>query len=154
MAGDLDLDFETAFEAEPPAGFDPDAAAALARCALGREGATGRWAVTLALVHDDRLRALHRDFMGVDTPTDVMTFPTDDPDLDGGGDIVISVDRAAEQAPEYGLDAADEVTFLLVHGLLHLCGWDDTDPETRQRMLARQSQLIASCATQSATPAS
>ena len=113
---------------------------------LRAEGAAGPWAVAVALVSDDRLRALHRDFMGLDTPTDVMTFPAGDARLEAdphGGVVVVSTDRAAEQAPDYGHAPAEEIRFLVVHGLLHLCGWDDATPADPTRMLARQTSLIA-----------
>lgn len=110
---------------------------------LAAEGRTGAWAVTLVLTDDRRLRDLHVRFMGIDEITDVMTFPFDEADGIFGGEIVISVERAAEQAVEHGQTAAGEVEFLLVHGLLHLCGWDDLPPGAREAMLARQTELLA-----------
>ncbi len=99
--------------------------------------------MTLALVDDLRLRCLHREFMAVDEPTDVMTFPSDPESGTAGGDIAVSVERAAVQGPDYGHSAAAEVEFLLVHGLLHLCGWDDAADGDRERMLDRQAELLA-----------
>ena len=92
-----------------------------------------------------RLQALHRDFMGIDTPTDIMTFPTDD-EGEGcrGGDLVISVDHARTQAGAWGMSPADEIRFLVVHGLLHLLGWRDDTDEERERMLERQQALLDS----------
>ena len=58
------------------------------------------------------------------------------------GDVVISYDRAAEQAPEYGHGTEREVALLMVHGLLHLLGYDDVDEESRARMHARQNELV------------
>jgi probable rRNA maturation factor len=121
----------------------------LVTCVLAAEGATGVWIIAVVLTSDDRLRELHRDFMGIDTPTDVMTFPLGDwlpdPQREHGGDIVISTERAAAQAAERGHDAAWEVRFLLAHGLLHLQGWDDADPADRARMLDRQASLLSVC---------
>lgn len=112
---------------------------------LAAEGATGAWQVELVLADDALLQRLHREFMGLDSPTDIMTFPDHDPDADPpafGGQICISVERAAEQAPEFGQSVSDEIQYLVLHGVLHLCGWNDsTDPE-RDRMLNRQSQLL------------
>lgn len=141
---DLALEIDVILEANPPPGLNPAELERLAAFALDREGASGRWAVAVVLTSDQRLRELHRDFMGIDSETDVMSFPSEDaPDRDGGGDIVVSVERAAEQAPEFGHDPATEVRFLVVHGLLHLCGWTDEDEERRAAMLARQTELLA-----------
>jgi probable rRNA maturation factor len=100
--------------------------------------------LAVLLTSDARMRELHRDFMGLDTETDVMTFPVElEPGEEGrGGDIVISVDRAAENGREVGNSPAEEVGFLIVHGILHLCGWDDHDSDARARMLTRQTEII------------
>jgi probable rRNA maturation factor len=140
---DLDLDFDVSVETPPPPGVDLAEWPRLARFVLHAEGQRGPWTVAVALVDDARIRELHRDFMGVDSATDVITFPAAEPgEAASGGDIAISVDRAREQAPDFGVSAADETTFLLVHGLLHLCGWDDATPEERSRMLDRGRALL------------
>jgi rRNA maturation RNase YbeY len=112
----------------------------LAEFTLREESATGEWIVAIVLTSDDHLRQLHRDFMGIDEVTDVMTFPHGEEAQ--GGDIIISVDRAAEQGGEAGLTPDQEIAFLAVHGLLHLMGWEDDTPEHRSRMLARQAEII------------
>ncbi len=127
--------------AAPPDGLDLDRLARLIRFALEHERATGKWVVAVALVDDPRLQDLHREFMGIDEPTDVMTFPAGDPGA-SGGDIAVSVARATEQGPSFGHTPAGETTFLVVHGLLHLCGWDDPTPGERAAMLARQTEII------------
>jgi len=111
--------------------------------ALELEEQSGEWVVSVVLVDDPEMQQLHVDFMNIDEPTDVMTFPSDFEDEEQqGGDIVISVERAAEQGGENGLSTEEEVIFLAVHGVLHLCGWDDTTPEARSSMLDRQRQII------------
>lgn len=107
--------------------------------AVAAAGGEGRWSTAVVLTDDAHLRRLHRDFMGIDEETDVMTFPYGDVP---GGDIVISVERAAEQAPEYGHGTDEEVQFLAVHGVLHLAGWQDGTAEERATMLARQREII------------
>ncbi|GIW03536.1 MAG: hypothetical protein KatS3mg059_0156 [Thermomicrobiales bacterium] len=114
---------------------------ALAQFILQQEGQRGEWTITIVLTTDEHLRELHRQFMGIDEETDVMTFPLGD-DGEHGGDIVISVDRADEQAAEAGHGLSDEIRFLAAHGLLHLCGWDDRDDPSRAAMLSRQSALL------------
>jgi probable rRNA maturation factor len=142
-AASLELTFSLVTEVDAPPDIAEDELAALARSVLEAEGAVGHWDVTVALVGDDRLQALHRDFMGIDTPTDIMTFPADD--ADGGrrgGELAISVDHARTQADAWGLSPADEIRFLVVHGLLHLLGWRDESDEERVPMLARQQVLF------------
>jgi rRNA maturation RNase YbeY len=131
---------------EIPRPFEvPNDLAELVHHVFEHEGVGGIWSVAVALVDDGRLRELHRDFMGIDSETDVMTFPHGiGPDGIRSGDIVVSVDRAAEQALAYGHDVVDEVRFLVVHGALHLCGWNDDTEETRRGMLDRQGELIRS----------
>jgi probable rRNA maturation factor len=105
----------------------------------------GEWEIAVVLTTDDKLRELHKEFMGIDEVTDVMTFPADPSENDGiaGGDIVISVDRAAEQGSDFGHTPKQEIEFLLVHGLLHLCGWMDHSEADRAKMLTHQGRLIA-----------
>jgi probable rRNA maturation factor len=139
----LDLSFSLVREAEAPPGVASDELETLAGFVLSSEGATGSWEITVALVDDARLQSLHRDFMGLDTPTDIMTFPTDESAGEiQGGELVISVDHAMTQAGAWDFSPKDEIAFLVVHGLLHLCGWRDDTEEQRQRMLERQQSLI------------
>jgi probable rRNA maturation factor len=141
------VDVTVLVEATLPADFDPDELDRLVHFVLERERQSGDWSVAVVLTDDERLRALHRDFMGLDEPTDVMTFPLDGgvpgQSEERGGDVVVSVERAAEQAASFGLTPAQETRFLVVHGLLHLSGWRDEDDEQRTRMLDRQRELLA-----------
>ncbi len=140
----LDLDLDLVMDHPPPADLDLDCLRQLVAFVLRSEGASGSWSLAVVLSDDERLRRLHRDFMGLDTPTDVMTFPADgETGGASGGDIVVSVERAAEQAVDFGQTPAEEIRFLVVHGLLHLCGWDDATTEQRSRMLDRQSELLS-----------
>ena len=92
--------------------------------AIGRSGS----AATIAFVSDKTIRGLNRQFRGIDKATDVLSFPSDDPDASNLGDIAISVDTAIAQAKENGLNFDEEVAQLILHGLLHLCGYDhETD---------------------------
>ena len=138
----IDLSFDLLLDAVVPPQLDPDRLDSIARFVLQAEAVNGRWTVNVALVDDERLRDLHRRFMAIDEPTDVMTFPAGAGDDALGGDIAISVDRAIEQAVEFGNSTTGEIEFLLVHGLLHLSGWDDATEDARARMLERQTQLL------------
>ena len=139
---DLDLDFTLVSEVALPTRVEEAQLGQIARRVLESESAGGLWEVTVALVDDARLQALHRDYMGTDSPTDIMTFPLDEgPAAVHGGDLVISVDQAFAQAEDLGTTPEAEIEFLVVHGLLHLVGWrDETDAE-RQAMLERQREL-------------
>ena len=139
----LDLSFTLVTEVDAPPGINGDDLEALTAFVLTTEHAAGPWEVTVALVDDDRLRELHRDFMGVDTPTDIMTFPSGEGDDEPhGGELVISVDHATTEAGAWGLTPEEEIRFLVTHGLLHLLGWRDDTDEERQTMLVRQQRLF------------
>ena len=81
---------------------------------------------TIAFVSDKRIRELNRQFRGVDKATDVLSFPAEEEfNL---GDVAVSVDTAVMQAKENGLTLDGEIAQLILHGLLHLCGYDhETD---------------------------
>jgi probable rRNA maturation factor len=139
----LGLSFSLVADAEIPPGVASDDLESLAAFVLAAEEATEDWEITVALVDDARLQSLHRDFMGIDTPTDIMTFPTDESAGEPqGGELAISVDHAMTQAVAWGHSPEEEIAFLVVHGLLHLVGWRDDTEEQRQRMLVRQHDLI------------
>jgi len=79
--------------------------------------------ITCLITDDRELRRLNRQFRGKDYATDVLSFPSE-----GGGEIAISIDRAAAQAAERGHSVADELRILILHGVLHLSGMDhETD---------------------------
>ncbi|MFN2404428.1 MAG: rRNA maturation RNase YbeY [Pyrinomonadaceae bacterium] len=97
--------------------------AARAAGAIGKSDSSA----TIAFVSDKTIRQLNRQFRGVDKATDVLSFPADE-DESNLGDIAISVDTAARQARENGLTFDEEVAQLILHGLLHLSGYDhETD---------------------------
>jgi probable rRNA maturation factor len=144
VAADLNVEVDVIAQVKPPDQFDVGQLGALVRFALEAENAHGDWAVAAVLTSDEELRKLHRDYMGVDTKTDVMTFPAENEFAteDRGGDIVISVDRAADQALEFDTSPWDEIRFLAIHGVLHLLGWNDRTDDERAAMHVRQRGLI------------
>ena len=95
---------------------------------------------------DVRIQALNRDFLAHDVPTDVLSFPADEPDPETGrrylGDVVISLERAAEQARERGHAFEAEMQLLVVHGVLHLLGHDHAEAEEKARMWAAQAGVL------------
>ncbi len=102
--------------------------------------------LTIVLVDDARIQALNRDFLAHDAPTDVLSFPADEPDPETGrlylGDVVISLARAAEQARERGHAFEAEMQLLVVHGVLHLLGHDHAEAGEKQRMWAAQAGVL------------
>ena len=135
-------------ETELPPEFSEDQARSLIFSVLAAEEVDEPWLVGIQIVDDETMRTAHVEFMDIDEPTDIMTFPYADEeddlwgDSEVGGDLMISVDRAAENAIEAGWSTIDEMHFLIVHGLLHLLGWDDHTPEDRASMLTHQRELI------------
>ena len=112
------------------------------------------YSLGLSLVGDGEIAALNTDWRQQQGPTDVLAFAAQDDGLDDAppipmpgplelGDIVISVQTAARQAPEHGHNLERELLFLASHGLLHLLGWDHPDDTSLAAMLSRQEQLLA-----------
>ena len=86
------------------------------------------------LLTDDReLKRLNREFLGKDYPTDVLSFPEAGSGSPFIGEMAISIDRAAEQADEFGHTLEDEVAILMLHGVLHLIGMDHERDRGRMR---------------------
>lgn len=103
--------------------------------------------VSVTLTDNTYIHTLNRQYRGIDRPTDVLSFAlneSEEPEIDGGldvnvlGDLIISVERAEEQAADYGHSVRREMAFLTVHGMLHLLGYDHMEDEERAEMEAEQ----------------
>lgn len=107
--------------------------------------AAADWQMTIRLCSDRTISALHDRFFSDPAPTDVISFPSGESPVGGGylGDVVVSIDTAAAQASDGGHFRDREVAFLALHGMLHLCGYDDSNPDERSAMHQRQSELLA-----------
>ena len=92
--------------------------------------------VTIAFVSDARIRELNLRFRGIDKATDILSFPNADATAENNlGDLAISLSRAASQARENDLELDQEIAQLILHGLLHLCGYDhETDNGEMNRL--------------------
>jgi len=121
----------------------------LAAEVLGQEGVAGETELSLIITNDEAIRELNRRFRGVDTPTDVLAFgaeaeehfvsaPESPPYL---GDIVISYQRALAQAEELGHAVAEELKLLVIHGVLHLLGYDHQEEATARKMREREERI-------------
>ncbi len=107
------------------------------------------------LTDDAELQALNKQFRSVDAPTDVLSFGTEmlrDGQLTHKGklaepfylgDIAISVDRCVAQAAQFGHDVADELALLVIHGMLHLLGYDHQSAASKRRMWQAQDRAFA-----------
>ncbi len=117
-----------------------------ARTALSHEAAQGD--LSIVLTDDAQLHEMNRDYLGIDAPTDVLSFPSAETDPQSGqaylGDILISVPRAAEQAHAAGHPMEAEVQLLVVHGVLHLLGYDHARPREKSRMWSTQAAILES----------
>ena len=106
--------------------------------------------VDLLFVDNAAIRELNREYRDKDMATDVLSFPMyeaeeeiDDEEEILFGDIVISLERAQEQCEEYGHSLEREVMYLLVHGLLHLAGYDHIEEEYKKQMRTQEEKLLA-----------
>ncbi len=128
------------------------------RTALAAEGVDFPCEVDVLLTNDARIHELNREQRGIDRPTDVLSFPAFDlqpgtlpepADADPGsglvplGDMVVSLERAAAQAKEYGHSNRRELAYLTVHSVLHLLGYDHLDegPQKAQ-MRAKEEEIL------------
>lgn len=109
--------------------------------------------VSVTFVTNNRIQEINREYRNKDVPTDVLSFALEEMGenevaVTGGdmprilGDIIISVERAKEQAEEYGHSFERELGFLTVHGFLHLLGYDHMTEEDEKEMLGRQKEIL------------
>lgn len=91
--------------------------------------------IEASIVTDKVIGQVHEDFLGDPTPTDVITFHH--------GEIIVSADTAAREGPLHGLTFDEELLLYLIHGLMHLGGWDDHEPEEAAQMKVLQEGVLA-----------
>lgn len=116
---------------------------------LQAENCTADTEVSILLTGDESITMLNGEYRDLQEPTDVLSFSQHEGEDEFAaeenllGDIVISVETAKRQADERGADIDSEIDVLLVHGLLHLLGYDHAEPEEADKMFARQAELLA-----------
>ena len=109
--------------------------------------------ISLSIVTNDEIHDINKQFRNIDSPTDVLSFPQltfeegEEADVNENGeivlgDIIISIDRAKEQAEEYGHSLKRELAFLSVHSMLHLMGYDHMVPDEEEDMFRRQKEIL------------
>ena len=101
-----------------------------------------RGALSVALVDDRAIRRLHRDHLAIDSATDVLAFPLAGAPGGALGEVVASAETARREAAARGHPAADELLLYVVHGLLHLLGFDDHTEGDRRRMRAAERRAL------------
>lgn len=115
----------------------------VARTVLEGEGVADH-EISLAFVDNPTIHRLNRQYLEHDEPTDVLSFPLSEPNAKRlAGEIVIGAEVANEQATHRGHDVAVELALYVIHGLLHLCGYDDKSLVAEMRMRARERHYLA-----------
>ena len=105
--------------------------------------------VSVTIVDNEDIHEMNLQHRGIDRPTDVLSFPMFDEDFDDGedcvlGDIVISLEKATEQAAEYGHSLEREVAFLTVHSVLHLLGYDHEEGKAEESEMFEKQEAVLS----------
>ncbi len=99
--------------------------------------------LSLTYVDNSYIQDINRQYLHKNRPTDVIAFTLSEPETPVIGDIYISVDQARLQACEYGVTAANELTRLTCHGVLHVLGYDHETPTEREQMTAKEDEWLA-----------
>jgi probable rRNA maturation factor len=131
---------------ESETSFPQDLLERAARTALEHETQSLDSDLSIILTDDARLHELNLNYLGIDAPTDVLSFPASETDPETGaryiGDILISIPRAQAQADAAGHPLEAEVQLLVVHGVLHLIGHDHAEAEDKVRMWKAQTEIL------------
>ena len=145
--GEVDITCEEGVEAP----LDAGEVRAICAFVMAEEGVTRPWELSVSFVGDERIAQLNAEWRGVEGPTDVISLECerpDDPGLAPGevcslGDVILAPAYIARQARAMGTTRADESRLLLVHGLLHLLGYDHLEDDEAERMERREDELCA-----------
>jgi probable rRNA maturation factor len=129
----------------------------IARTVLKAEGVAPPYEVGLVFTDSETVKQLNRDYRGVDETTDVLAFhmlpqkgadsyfalPTDG--VTRLGEVIISYPQAVKQAKEQGHSTENELALLIIHGILHLLGYDHEEPKGEAKMSVREKELLEKC---------
>lgn len=115
--------------------------------ALTLEGKSLDYEVSISFVDNDEIKELNRDYRGVDRETDVLSFPIEEDFLvEGGplllGDIIISIEKALEQANDYGHSLYREIAYLTAHSMFHLMGYDHMEDDEKLIMREKEKETM------------
>lgn len=124
---------------------------------LKAEGVAPPYEVSLVFTDSETVQRLNRDYRGLDEPTDVLAFSMLAPQEAGSsfilppdglthlGEVIISCPRAAEQAKQQGHSLERELALLIIHGMLHLLGYDHEEPDQERKMKETETNLLDKC---------
>ena len=119
-----------------------------AKAALAHQSQSLDCDLTFVLTDDAQLKEMNRVYLGIDAPTDVLSFPASESDPETGahylGDILISIPYAAKSAEKTGHSLEAEVQLLTIHGVLHLLGHDHAEADEKARMWKAQTEILES----------
>ena len=117
-----------------------------AQVVLRHQAVVGNAALSIVVSGDEQLHQLNKQFRDLDMPTDVLSFPADYVDPESGvaylGDILISCHRAESQALAAGHSLMEEIQLLIIHGILHLLGYDHATAHEKTRMWVVQAEIL------------
>jgi probable rRNA maturation factor len=108
-----------------------------------RQAGVERAVISLAVIDDDAMHELNRRYLDHDEPTDVLSFVLEEREGYVEGEIIVSADTAAAAARKLGWAAEDELLLYVVHGALHLVGYDDLDPQARANMREQERRCLS-----------
>jgi len=125
----------------------------IVKVALSKENVSENTEVSIVLVDNDYIQQLNKHYRSVDSPTDVLSFAMQESICEQDyieetgqekllGDIIISLERAKEQAAEYGHSFEREIGYLVVHGILHLLGYDHENHEEKEIMRKKEEEIL------------
>jgi probable rRNA maturation factor len=148
---EIDVEIEPSIAPEVGPDVSEERLRAVGEAVLHQEGVPGQ--ATLVITGDERIQELNRVYRGLDEPTDVLSFSAQEGSGDFVaapeascylGDVIVSYPRAVAQAADQGHAVEQELNLLIVHGLLHLLGYDHAEEEEKAVMWARQEAILHS----------
>ena len=155
----IEIELGIMIDIQIPAEFKPQEKEYIEQAALQalqRGGSSPQVDLSIVLTNDEELRRLNQQFLDIDAPTDVLSFPAGENDPETGilylGDVIISLPSAQSQAEQGGHTLHDELQLLTVHGVLHLLGFDHAEAGDRDHMWQLQDAILESLGCNVRTP--
>jgi len=155
----IEIELGIMIDIQIPADFNPQEIEYIEQAALQalqRGGSSAQVDLSIVLTNDEELRRLNLQFLGIDAPTDVLSFPAGEHDPETAnlylGDVIISLPSAQSQAEQGGHTIEDELRLLTVHGVLHLLGFDHAEAGDRDHMWLLQDAILADLGCKVRTP--
>lgn len=128
---------ETEFDLQPR---EEDSIKQWISSAIKKESQIKEGEITLIFCSDEYLLKMNREYLDHDYYTDIITFPYSENPLTA--DLFISVDRVKDNASQHGIDFQEELRRVIIHGILHLCGYDDNSPALQKKMREAEDKYL------------